>query len=246
MLLLHISTSRHIIIVSTHSFLMNKTKLPGGYTMEIPDMSGLNLSEKEQKILESAIRVFSEKGYSAATTNEIAKSAGVAEGTIFRYYKTKKDILRGILIQTINLVSSKLVLSAVDKIFRESESKDLRTVLKELLYDRIKLANQVFPMARILITEALYHEDVREALFNNVVSKALESFTIFHQSMSERGLMRKDLDPIVMFRSILGNMALFVAQTQLFGEKLSTEDMDRELDKVLDVLLYGVAQNRPD
>ncbi len=61
--------------------------------MEPLDLSSLNLPEKEQRILEAAIAVFSEKGFSAATTSEIAKNAGVAEGTIFRYFKTKKDIL---------------------------------------------------------------------------------------------------------------------------------------------------------
>ena len=48
------------------------------------------LNEKEQKILNAACLVFSQKGYSSATTSEIAKWAGVAEGTIFRYFKTKK------------------------------------------------------------------------------------------------------------------------------------------------------------
>lgn len=214
--------------------------------MEIPELSGLNLPEKEKKILEASILVFSEKGFSASTTSEIAKMAGVAEGTIFRYYKTKKDILRGILIQTINLISEKLVVSTVEKIFRESEDKDLRAVLKELIYDRMKLVDRVFPMTRVIITEALYHEDVREALYNNIVTKALESFTLFHANMTKRGLMRKDVEPIVLFRSILGNLGALIAQKQFFGEKLTLEDMDREFDKVLDVLLFGIAEKRPE
>lgn len=48
------------------------------------------LTPKQISILHAAIEVFSEKGYAAAATSEIAQKAGVAEGTIFRYYKTKK------------------------------------------------------------------------------------------------------------------------------------------------------------
>ena len=42
------------------------------------------MTEKQQKILENAIKMFAEKGYEATSTSEIAKASGVAEGTIFR------------------------------------------------------------------------------------------------------------------------------------------------------------------
>src|SRR5688572_17005274 len=59
------------------------------------------MSEKQQKILAAAIDIFSEKGFAASSTNEIAKKAGVAEGTIFRHYKTKKELLLAIVTPTM-------------------------------------------------------------------------------------------------------------------------------------------------
>lgn len=53
-------------------------------------------TEKQIKILEAATEIFAEKGYAATSTSEIAQKAGVAEGTIFRHYKTKKDLLLSI------------------------------------------------------------------------------------------------------------------------------------------------------
>lgn len=210
--------------------------------MDDYDLIEQKFSEKERTILEAAIKVFSEKGYSAATTSEIAKNAGVAEGTIFRYFKTKKDIFRGILIQTINIFSGKLVIEAVEKILFESGEKDLREVLKELLYDRLKLVDSVFPMARVVITEALFHEDVREALYKNIVIRGLEAFRTFQAKMVEKGMMRDDVEPELIFRSILGNLGMIIAQRKLFGDKFVTEDLDKELDKAIDVLLYGIAK----
>ena len=90
------------------------------------DLTKLNLPEKEQKILEAAIDVFSERGFSGATTSEIAKRAGIAEGTIFRYFKTKKDILRGILIQMLNMAGEPIIIEGVRKILLNAENKDLR------------------------------------------------------------------------------------------------------------------------
>lgn len=212
--------------------------------METPDLTDLNLPEKEQRILEAAIRIFSEKGFSAATTNEIAKNAGVAEGTIFRYFKTKKDILRGILIQTVNMLSSKLAIDSIEKILLNSENKDLRQILKEVIYDRLKLVDSVFPMIRIIITEALYHEDVRTALYENIVDKAFSIFKVFYEKMVEQGILRNDVEPIVLFRSTAANIAVLIAQRKLLGDKIATGNFDEDSDKMIDVLLYGItAQN---
>jgi len=214
--------------------------------MDTIDLSGLDLHEKEQRILESAILIFSEKGFSAATTSEIAKKAGVAEGTIFRYFKTKKDILRGILVQTINLIGNKLVVGQIEKILLEHADKDLRTILKEVLYDRMQMVDSIYPMARVVITEALYHEDIREAVYENIIAKALAVFQLFHQKMAEKGILRNDLEPDVLFRSILGNMAILIAQKKMFHHHFNLDDIDREFEKMLDVLLFGIAKREED
>jgi AcrR family transcriptional regulator len=212
--------------------------------MEIPDLSNSDLSEKEQRILESAIKVFSEKGFSASTTSEIAKGAGVAEGTIFRYFKTKKDILRGILIQAISVIGKNLVISPIERILLSSDKKDLREILKDLLLDRMKLVETFFPMVKIILTEALYHEDVREAIYENIISKALNTFQIFHEKMLETGIIRKDINSETLFRSILGNFVIFIAQRVMFGDKFQTDNLEKEFDKMLDVLMFGISNGR--
>ncbi|NTV89927.1 MAG: TetR/AcrR family transcriptional regulator [Clostridiales bacterium] len=205
----------------------------------------LGLPDKEARILNSAIKVFSEKGFSASTTNEIAKKAGIAEGTIFRYYKTKKDILRAILIQAINLVSGRLVMEGVEKILKDSDDKDLREIFKALLLDRIKLLDSFFPVARVIITEAIYHEDVREAIYQNIITRALEVFTLFHAKMSDRGLLRKDITAEDMLRSILGNLAMFIAQRKIYPGKFDLDNLENDAEKAIDILLYGIAAPAP-
>ena len=53
---------------------------------------------KYARILESAIKIFSKKGFAGSRTSEIAKSADVAEGTIFRYFPKKDDILMEMIL----------------------------------------------------------------------------------------------------------------------------------------------------
>jgi TetR/AcrR family fatty acid metabolism transcriptional regulator len=50
-------------------------------------------SEKYHRILEAAVKVFAEQGFFQSTVAQIAKEAGVADGTIYLYFKNKEDIL---------------------------------------------------------------------------------------------------------------------------------------------------------
>lgn len=53
----------------------------------------LNLKpEKQEKILEVAIREFADKGFERASTNEIVKEAGISKGILFHYFKNKKTL----------------------------------------------------------------------------------------------------------------------------------------------------------
>ncbi len=58
------------------------------------------MNEKEQKILDNALPLFVEKGFHGTTTAEIAKTAGVATGTLFHYFKTKEELIDHLYIYT--------------------------------------------------------------------------------------------------------------------------------------------------
>jgi AcrR family transcriptional regulator len=57
------------------------------------------VEEKERAILAAARAVFVKHGFERARMAEIAKKAGVAEGTIYIYYKTKNDLLQAVVLQ---------------------------------------------------------------------------------------------------------------------------------------------------
>jgi hypothetical protein len=64
--------------------------------------------------------------------------------------------------------------------------------------------------------------------------------------MSEKGMIRSDIGPEVLIRSIMGNIAMLVAQRKLFGNMFKIEDFDLEIDKMIDVLLYGISKEGND
>jgi TetR/AcrR family fatty acid metabolism transcriptional regulator len=50
-------------------------------------------TDKRRRILDAAVTVFARKGYFAARVSDVAKKAGVADGTIYLYFRNKEDIL---------------------------------------------------------------------------------------------------------------------------------------------------------
>jgi AcrR family transcriptional regulator len=51
-----------------------------------------NKEQTKERILKAALRLFREKGLDKTTTKQISKQAGIAEGTLFNYFKTKEDL----------------------------------------------------------------------------------------------------------------------------------------------------------
>ena len=54
--------------------------------------------DKQEKILEAALKLFVEYGFHGTPTSKIAQEAGVANGTLFHYYKTKDDLIIAIYV----------------------------------------------------------------------------------------------------------------------------------------------------
>lgn len=213
------------------------------------DLSELELADKEKRILEAAIQISNEKGFSSTTTSEIAKRAGIAEGTIFRYFKTKKDIIHGIMLQALKIASDKILLNSLYSILKNQEQKDLRDILKDVLIDRLELVQKFFPMFRVLLSEVLYHQDMREVIFNNFVKKMEQEIMELYKFLAERGQIRTDIDPMLILRNIMGNFMAFIAQKMLFTENFNLSEADKEVDDMITLIIDGISpqsQRRTD
>ena len=169
---------------------------------------------REQDILDAAIKVFAQKGFSAATTSEIAKQAGVAEGTIFRYFKTKKDILNHVMIQLIEVMSDELVTKQVGKLINENKDKDPSCLLKLLFKDRIEVISKHIDLIKIVLTEMQYHPDLKNAFFMNFAVKGKDLMGQFFNENIENGVF-KNIDPLILTRSFVGMVAMFIIQKQM-------------------------------
>jgi len=209
---------------------------------EFIDKPDSKLSEKEKLILKSACEIFSEKGYSATSTHEIAKLAGVAEGTIFRYFKTKKHILKGLLVQLIELAVDNIALPPIEKILQNEENKDDKEIFKEIIIDRMTLVNNNFKLFKVIASEAIFHDDIREIIYKKLILKVNVIGENYYERMVESGSAR-NLPPKIVFSSIVGSMFMFIAKRNFDSEYeniLQDENIEKEIDLLIDIIFNGI------
>lgn len=65
-------------------------------------------SSKKKAIFQAAAAVFGQKGFDNASIDEIAKTAGVAKGTIFYYFENKEDLFSALIEEGINILSDEI------------------------------------------------------------------------------------------------------------------------------------------
>ncbi|KOF55660.1 MULTISPECIES: TetR/AcrR family transcriptional regulator [Clostridium] len=91
--------------------------------------------EKKERIISAANNLFIEKGYFNITTAEIAKTAGLSTGTVYAYFKDKKNILLECLYKN----GQEYIGQIVDELGNFSENKDLFNTIKNILNIFIQL-----------------------------------------------------------------------------------------------------------
>lgn len=196
---------------------------------------------REQDILDAAIKIFSEKGYSAATTSEIAKEAGIAEGTVFRYFKTKKDILKSVMIRLIEIMGEEIVTVGVGKIIEENKDKNAAEFLKVLLKDRSDAIIKNWDLIKIAFTEIQYHEDLRNAFIQSFPIKGKEILGKLYKQNIDNGVF-KDYNPTLVLRCCVGILGIYIIQKKLAPDLLQMDD-DKQIDMMVDMILYGISNN---
>ncbi|MEC2345712.1 TetR/AcrR family transcriptional regulator [Paenibacillus barengoltzii] len=195
-------------------------------------------TEKQIKILEAATEIFAEKGYAATSTSEIAQKAGVAEGTIFRHYKTKKDLLLSIAGPiVIKLVAPFLLrdfAKTIDMPYERAED-----FFRALAKDRFKFVREHMRIIKILIQEVPFQPELLEqvkSLASEIVFERLKRVVLHFQ---EQGQL-VDAPPWRILRTGASVMIGMILVHVLLVPDFSIDE-DEEIEYTVDLLMYGIA-----
>ncbi len=133
---------------------------------------------RREAILDAARKVFARKGFAGGIVDEIAAEAGLAKGTIYLYFKSKKDIYHALLNRDMETVRA----SAVARVTAGTTLKAKIFAFAQARLENAELNREIFRMmdsqpGSLGFTRAQYREWVREPvmLLAEAIEKAQKS-----------------------------------------------------------------------
>ncbi|MGZ4106469.1 MAG: TetR/AcrR family transcriptional regulator [Tumebacillaceae bacterium] len=201
------------------------------HSFEVRTIAQKKNNEKYVAILTAAVKVIGQAGYHNAPISKIAREAGVADGTVYLYFKNKEDILISILRETIGTI--------VDRIHEELHEvegdaalglKKICTVYFETLGGNTDLA--MFTQVHLRQSNAEMRKQIGDIIkpYYQIIDQVI-------QQGVESGVFRANMDRRIARRMIFGTMDETITAWILTGAKY---DLLSLIEPVCDVMTGGL------
>jgi AcrR family transcriptional regulator len=187
---------------------------------------------RRKQILDAATQVFAEKGFHRATIKDIARVAGIADGTIYTYFPSKTAMLLAILHRLNESMERE------QQLMPERE-QDLRSFFTAYLRQRMALLWPNAEVFQAVLPEMLVNDELRELYYQQVLEP---TFTVAERSFQAQGGAGqvRSIDVPLTVRAIAG-LLLGLLTLQLLGDEVIAQRWE-ELPEVLASLLFDGLQ----
>lgn len=189
-------------------------------------------STKRAHILDAAARVFAEKGFHATTVRDVARAAGVADGTIYNHFENKGALLLGLIdpmSRTVQPTPDPAALTGLS----------LRDFVRTSLLGPLRVfeAND-FELFRVIVSEIMVNAELRALFQTRVLTPML--------GLAEGALARwaeaNALPPRSAALTVraLSSLVFGLILQRLMGDDLLAERWDEWPDALADLLVDGL------
>ena len=189
---------------------------------------------KRQRIIEAAIKVFSENGFYNSTVADVASKADVADGTIYLYFKNKDDLLISIFEYSMDI----FIQASEEKL---KITEDPKEKLEKFIHLHLELVQKHQELAQVIQVELrqsskFIKEYVNEKFFQylGIVGNILEDG-------KSKGVFKNNLHSSVLKRALFGAIDEIALEWVLMKKKrYSMEEAARQLTIMI---LDGIANS---
>lgn len=182
------------------------------------------------RILKAALEEFSEKGFYNATIDSMAERAGIAKGTVYRYFKTKEQLFNALKEDTIG----EFVEMARKKI---STDDDILLILEKVIENYLGFFEENSALFKVIIQE---HSDFGREFSEKFINELILAFPNLKRRCwkASRSGVLKQMNYFTVFFGIIGFLNGVIHKWLLEGGETS---LLSEVDTVKEVLFYGFA-----
>ena len=190
------------------------------------------ITSRENQILDAAAVVFASKGFHPTTIRDVAKQAGIADGTIYNYFANKTALLLGMFqrMQRAALADAPLPTDGVDM------HGFIRAALQRAL-----LAQQAdnFALFRIVVSEMLVNEELRALYYQQILEPTLALAEPYMEAqLAQLGSSPANAKLAVR---VISGMVLGLTLQRIMGDPLLAEQWEELPDLLADLLVAGLA-----
>lgn len=189
------------------------------------------ISDKRHKIIQAAIHVFSQHGFYNSTVADVANEAGVADGTIYLYFKNKDDLLISVFEHSMDMFIS-MGREDLAKVSNPGEK------LKLFIDLHLKLVQKNQNLAQVIQIELrqsskFMKEYANEKFFEYL--KILEDILVQGQT---EGLFKTGLSAAILKRAIFGAIDEMALEWVLMRRKRYT--LEEASEQLSEFFLHGL------
>ena len=194
------------------------------------------VAARREQILNGATKVFAERGFNRARVKEIAREAGVSEGTIYNYFEDKDALLIGI-VHRLNETEQR------GEDFRWAKEMDFQGFLEAYLHQRTSLILQNREVFRALLPELLVNDGPRELYLRQLVAPTMKIAEEYFQAMVENGRIRP-VDAPLAVRTLAGTVVGLLVLDLLGDEEVKSRW--QEIPEVVASIMSEGLENNED
>jgi len=190
---------------------------------------------RRESIIQAAIEVFSKKGFHASGISEIARRAGVADGTIYQYFKNKEDLFFSIPVEKTKEFRSKVELhleGITGALYR------LRKFVWYFLY--FFKTNPEY--GRLLMLEMRVSKSFVRTKTYDFLKQSVSSVMVIIAEGQKEGVIRTDVNIYLLRHLILGILEHMVSRWLLKDTKYDLLEHHQDVSRLL---IEGLKASRP-
>lgn len=191
--------------------------------------------EKKPRIVSAAIKVFAEKGFFNARVSEIAREAGVADGTIYLYFANKDDLLIQVFEE-----SMERIIESLDRALEGAVAPEDK--LRRFIEHHLAMVEQDRSLAEVITIElrqsTKFMKEYRNPRFTEYLRRTAEIF----EEGRDKGVYRSTITPWLLARALFG-MLDELSLSWVLGRSF---DIRSAAQEIFDVLMTGLRVPAPD
>jgi AcrR family transcriptional regulator len=193
---------------------------------------------RREQILQTAVNLFSQRGFKGTTTKEIARSAGVSEAMVFRHFATK-DELYGAILDNKGCQDGvhKFPWEGNHELLAAMERKDDQAVFYNIALDALNKHQADEAFMRLLFYSALEEHELADRFFKEFIERVYEFIGGYIGRRQKDKAFRK-INPRVVVRAFLGMLIHHSLNNILWDKKrvilkISNEDAAKDFAEIL-------------